>query len=110
MTNKELEKKKRDLREIQTGDDKKQRTERLQNLAKALGANIKMQSSGLEANEAELTYNIHYALQTAAMVNMSKTAARNFWIALVASAIAFLSMVAAWVAVLVMAYSGIWIR
>lgn len=44
---------------------------------------------------------IQQALQTASMINMAETAARNYWIALVASLIALLSAAAAWVAVFV---------
>jgi hypothetical protein len=44
---------------------------------------------------------IHQALQTASMINMAETAARSYWIALVASLIALLSAAAAWVAVFV---------
>ena len=38
---------------------------------------------------------------TASMINMAETAARSYWIALVASLIALLSAAAAWVAVFV---------
>ncbi len=67
-----------------------------------------------EAHIAEIVSNIHSALQTAAMVNMCRTAAKNYDIALnatktaikhywIAGMIAILSMLAAWAAVLVRA-------
>ena len=56
---------------------------------------------GNSISESELVLNINNALQTETMINMSKTAAKNFWIALVSVIIALLAMVAAWGAVLV---------
>jgi len=53
-----------------------------------------------EATMAEIVYNIHYVLQTAAMINMCRTANRNWIIAIIASSITLLSMVAVWVAVI----------
>ena len=50
-----------------------------------------------EATTAEIVHNIHYALQTAAMIDMCKISNRNWIIAVIASLIALLSMVAAWV-------------
>jgi hypothetical protein len=86
------------------------RYEALRDLALEVGGSSISTERQKIANEGELTEGIHRALQTKTMIEVSKIAARNFWIALVASAIALLSMVAAWAAVLVMAYSGIWIR
>ena len=50
--------------------------------------------------EAEHIRSINQALQTAAMIDMCKTAARNYKIALTATIIAILSMLGAWAAVL----------
>ena len=55
----------------------------------------------VESRAADLIQQIHQALQTASMINMAETAARSYWIALVASLIALLSAAAAWVAVFV---------
>ena len=52
------------------------------------------------ANEGELVYAIHQALQTATMIDACKTAARNYKIALIATVIALGSALAAWIAVL----------
>jgi len=93
--------------------------EELEKLAREVGAStcvlwVHPTSSSIRSSDAdtsELIRNIHQALQTASMVNMCKTATEgyematkvsrnaciNFWIA---AAIAFLSAVAAWVAVL----------
>lgn len=49
--------------------------------------------------ETEIVQNIHQALQTATMIDMCKTASRNFIIALVATIITLGSAVALWVAV-----------
>jgi hypothetical protein len=102
MTNKEVDGAKERLVEIQKIIDKKGRTKALQELAKEVGASIIMTSSGHEANEAELTHNIHYALQTVSMINMCKTATKNYEIASRATKIALGSAIAAWVAVLAM--------
>jgi hypothetical protein len=59
----------------------------------AIGALEKYFREEKEKATAEIALNIHYALQTATMINMCKTANRNFWIAIVAS-------LAAWTAVL----------
>ena len=53
-----------------------------------------------EATTAEIVYNIHYGLQTAAMIDMCRNANRNSIVAIIASSISLLSMLAAWVAVL----------
>ena len=52
--------------------------------------------------EAEHIRSINQALQTAAMIDMCKTAARNFWIAIVAAIAAVVSAVAAWAAIVKM--------
>lgn len=54
-----------------------------------------------DPDPAVIATRIHQALQTASMINMAETAARSYWIALVASLIALLSAAAAWVAVFV---------
>lgn len=51
-----------------------------------------------EAATAEIARNIHIVLQTATMIDMCRTANRNVWVALIASVVAFLSMIAAWLA------------
>ncbi len=53
----------------------------------------------LDSDPAVMAERIHQALQTASMINMAETAARCYWIALVASLIALLGAAAAWVAV-----------
>ena len=52
-------------------------------------------------SESELVLNINNALQTETMIDMCKTASRNFWIAVISAATALLAMLAAWAAVLV---------
>jgi hypothetical protein len=52
-----------------------------------------------EATTAEMVHNIHYALQTATMIEMCRISNRNFWIALIATVISPLAMLAAWMAV-----------
>lgn len=93
--------------------------ERLQKLAREVGASTRVFYVGgiyskggqSDAQTAVLIHNIHQALQTAAMVNMCRTATEGYKTATEASnsarweframaAIAFLSVVAAWVAAL----------
>jgi len=57
--------------------------------------------------EGEIVHNIQDVLKTETMIEMCRISARNFWIAVIASTIAvisvlinFLSMVATWVAAL----------
>ncbi len=56
---------------------------------------------GNEDTLSELTDNILKALQTASMIDMCKTSAKNYKIAIVAAIIAALSALAAWFAVLI---------
>jgi hypothetical protein len=56
--------------------------------------------------ESEIVHNIQVALQTETTIDMSKTAARNFWIALISAATALLAMLAAWAAVIVKVKCG----
>ncbi len=71
----------------------------LSELAKQVGVSPRDIHSATPA--AQIIQEIHQALQTASMINMAETAARSYWIALVASLIALLSAAAAWVAVFV---------
>jgi hypothetical protein len=57
-------------------------------------------------SESELVLNINNALQTETMIDMCRTATRDFWIALVSVIIAVLAMVAAWAAVIVKVKCG----
>ena len=115
MNRPEIEKKKKELTETLKEEDARARLEKLQRLAKEVGASvIRMERGRLIADssgritseemsrnaisETEIVHNIQVAFQTETMLDMCKTAARNFWIAVIASLIAFLSMVAAWIA------------
>jgi hypothetical protein len=89
-----------------------ERYRKLRELALEVGATYISVERQKTANEGELTDGIHKALQTASMIEMCRISARNFWVAVIASivafisvligsAISFLSMVATWVAALV---------
>jgi hypothetical protein len=115
MTRKEIETKKRELTEILKEESARSRLEKLQKLAKEVGASVtRMEKIPLrhdgtihaqivysnpsnEITETEIVHNIQVALQTETMIDMCKTASRNFIIALAASAIALLSTIATWV-------------
>ena len=84
------------LKILQESDVAKQ-NQPLRNLAKAVGAQ-QPNASGVEFRDKIVT-NINHALQTLAMIEMCKTANRNFVIALIATLIALVSAVAVWVAV-----------
>jgi hypothetical protein len=104
MTHKENEKYRQRLVEIQKGEQESKRFEALQALAKEVGASthgLSMWGDSDRAGvvEGNLVANIHHALQTAAMIDMCKTASRNFIIALVATIIALGSAVALWITV-----------
>lgn len=85
----------------------------LEDLAKKVGASTTNRYKGYgKAAIPELVENINSALQTASMIDMCRTAAQNYEIAVtatkeavtnnrIAAAIAILSMLAAWSAVIV---------
>ena len=116
MKRAEIEQNKIKLNEILKMEDARVRLEKLVALAKEVGASVTRidkvliqkdimgyQKYGEEnrISESEIVHNIQFALQTETMIDMSKTAAKNFWIALTSVIIALLAMVAAWGAVLV---------
>ena len=127
MTHKEIEQYRKKLIEIISrkkqpdGNPAKGTKEDLQELAKRVGASTRAiytdrvgTPTGIDACISDLIDNIHTSLQTAAMIDVCKTAAQGYEIATEASrnaikhywiavAIAVLSAVAAWVAVLVAA-------
>jgi hypothetical protein len=115
MNRKETANKKQELIEILNRDDASDRLKSLQALVHEVGASItrmergrlitdssgRITSEEMSRNaisETEIAHNIQVALQTETMIDMSKTAARNWIIAVIASAVGFLSIVAAWAA------------
>jgi hypothetical protein len=114
MTHKEIEACRKELAEIidrppqPNGNPAKSSKEDLQKLARKVGASTRAmyvnptnaRPVGYDAGISDLIDNIHQGLQTATMIDMCKTANRNFFIALVATLIALGSAVALWVAVL----------
>lgn len=96
MTHKQIEKYRKQLVEILKGPDK---TARLEELAHEVGASTCPRQTGGISKEAELAESIHFALQTASMIDMCNTASRNYWIAFVAALVAMASAIAAWTAV-----------
>jgi len=124
MTRKEIEKKKKDLTDILKEGDAGVRLGKLQKLAKEVGASVTRmetvavsQSQNLDGRitygnpsnkitETEIVHNIQVALQVETMIDMCRTAARNFWITLVAVLIAVFAMLATWAGVMVNWWSG----
>jgi hypothetical protein len=124
MTRKEIEKKKKDLTDILKEGDAGVRLGKLQKLAKEVGASVTRmetvavsQSQNLDGRitygnpsnkitETEIVHNIQVALQVETMIDMCKTAARNFWIAVGAMLIALFAMLATWLGVAVNWWSG----
>lgn len=111
---KEFEKHQESLVEIQKMPGDNQRRRALQDLAEKVGASKRFISEHRlrDAAEPELIDSINDALQTETMIDMCRTAAQNYEIAVtatkaavtnnrIAAAIAILSMLAAWAAVLV---------
>ena len=100
MKHENIEKYEKELRDILSEEDN---IEKLQALAKKVGASIYIwESMGGQkpANESALSHNIHFALQTVTMIDVCRTANRNFWIAIVVAIVAVISAAAAWVAAL----------
>jgi len=103
MTNKKIEEYNQRLVEVNKMENFEERKRQLKELARQVGAGqAKYFVKGNEDSLSELTDNIHYALQTASMIDMCRTAAKNYEIASRATKIAFGSALAAWAAVLAM--------
>ncbi len=120
MTPKEIRGYEETLAKILKEPDANERLNNLTELAKEVGASSTRmwfrttpegRLRGPPSNmitETEIVHNIKVALQTATMINMSKSSAsmckiasRNYKIALVAAGAALLSALAAWIAVLI---------
>ncbi len=120
MTRKEIVVYRHRLHNILNKKDDDQRLEELKQLAKEVGAGYvhteiaaattTTTTRGSEIShettthrnpisESELVVNINNALQTETMIDMCKTAARNYLITIVAAIAAFLSALAAWTAI-----------
>lgn len=113
MTHKEIEKYRQELTNILKEEDKKVRLDKLEELAKKVGASttrwvtteyyengrVNRTVESNEITETEIVNNIQIALQTASMIDACKASAENYKIAIKASKTAFWSMIAAWAAV-----------
>lgn len=121
MTPEKIAEYRQKLRTILNNKNDGQRFEELEQLAKEVGAgyvNTKIagtsplpggKGTAIHQNpisESELVLNINNALQTETMIDMCNTAAKNFWITLIATIVAFFSVLvagfsalAAWVAI-----------
>ena len=117
MTREKISEYRQELRTILNNKDDGQRFEELKQLAKKVGAgyvNTKIvgafalpdgQGTTIPQNsisEAELVLNINNALQTETMIDVCKTATRNFWVAIIATIIALISALAACSAIIKM--------
>ncbi len=102
MTHKEIGRYRKRLVEILQREKTPERTQALYDLAKEIGASTGKKRAGEDdIDPVGLVDNIHFALQTASMIDMCRTAAKNYWIALVATLVALISAAAAWTAVYV---------
>lgn len=104
MTHKENEKYRKRLTQIKIDlkgkEHREQRIAELLSLAMEVGASTgRQRSADGSVDPIGLVNNIHIALQTASMIDMCRTANRNFVIALTAVGVAIVSALAAWVAV-----------
>jgi hypothetical protein len=120
MTRKKIAEYRQKLRDIlKNEEDESKRFEALKDLAKEVGAGyVRTEIAGTSTipdgkgtlttihqntiSESELILNINNALQTEAMIDMCKDAARKFWVAIIATIIALISALAAWWAVVKM--------
>jgi len=116
MTLKEIDARKNELKEILRQENEVIRLKELKKPAKKTGASAarfrgtlseEYQSPNI-ITEGEIVHNIQETLQTETMIEMSRISAQNFWIAVIASMVAvisvlinFLSMLATWIAALV---------
>ena len=93
----------KELADIFETQGQENRRELLLDLAKKVGASkYRWASIGgqSEANESLLVDNIQRAIQTAAMADMCRTAARHYKITILAASVSVISALAAWMAVL----------
>jgi len=107
MTHEEIEDRRKDLLDIlqkRPGDQ----NQPLRDLAVKVGAQ-QPNASRVEFRDM-IVNNINHALQTASMIDMCKTSAKNHKIAITAAIIALLSALAAWAAVLAMVLIAIFSR
>jgi len=118
MTRKKIAAHRQELcRILNTIEDEGERLEALKELAKKVGVGsmrkgkvlIKQDIYGEQKyqeadliTEGELVLNINNALQTDTMVDMCTIAARNSWVAIIATIIALISALAAWSAIVKM--------
>ena len=127
MTNKEIERYKKEMREIlsKEGNDLKsleKTLSKLKSIAEKVGASKHLgiiilnslsaftksenmseplvKCDGMKALITEVVYNIHDALRTETMINCSKTAFRSSIAGIIAAMIALVSAVAAWFAII----------
>jgi hypothetical protein len=101
MTQKELKQYQNELVELRKNSLSGKQIDSLLELASKVGAPVTELVPDSRYTITDVVNGIQQALQTASMINMAETAARSYWIALVASLIALLSAAAAWVAVFV---------
>jgi len=122
MTREKIAEYRQKLRDILNDEDEKKRLENLKKLAKEVGAGYvhteiapttttvpdgngiltTIHQNPISISESELVLNINNALQTETMIDMCRIANRKFWISIVVAIIAFLSALAAWVAIVKM--------
>ncbi len=107
MTREEIEDRRKDLLDILQKRPEDQ-NQPLRDLAVKVGAQ-QPNASGVEFRDM-IVNNINHALQTASMIDMCKTSAKNYKIAITAAIIALLSALAAWAAVLAMVLIAIFSR
>ena len=99
MTIRQIEKYRKELVKIKKIDDSAERDKALAELANQIGASQYCKDMPTEGKDTDNINAIHQALQTATMVAMCETAAKNYWIAFVATLVALASAIAAWTAV-----------
>ena len=118
MTRKEISGYRQELHNILQKEKEDQRIEELKTLAKKVAAGyVNTQIAAVTSDpphgslgsvkhihqnpisESELVQNINNALQTETMIDVCKTAARNYWITVAAAVAAALSALAAWLAI-----------
>ena len=100
MTYEEIKRCRQELLDILNIDSEGKQNQLLRNLAKKVGAQ-QPNAKNVEFRDM-IVNNINHALQTASMIESCRIAAKNYKIALIATAIALISALAAWAAVVKM--------
>lgn len=112
MTDKEIEKYKRNLDEIHKGSDTatEEKWRACVDLARKVQANVHVPDLSLAVRVNMLTHNINDALQTETMINACRSAKWSCRWAAIAATLSFFGILVAWSAIVVMILIAVFVK